>query len=127
MWEITVEKTGGYVVSRVILAVSAQIATSSFLLIINIPYWLPLGIWTGVISQFIPTIGTYLGGAFPALFGFSASTWDGIVVWYSSSCISRSRTILHTTHQQPHDEHPSRSRIRGRDHGWRSRRGTMAR
>ena len=35
----------------------------------DVPYWLPLGIWTGVISQFIPTIGTYLGGALPVLFG----------------------------------------------------------
>lgn len=80
VWEITVEKTGGYVVSRLILAVLASTVTSIFLFVIDVPYWLPLGIWTGVVSQFIPTIGTYLGGALPALFGFSSSVVDGLLV-----------------------------------------------
>jgi predicted PurR-regulated permease PerM len=80
VWEIAIEKTGGYVVSRLILAVFSAFFMSLFLLIIDIPYWLPLGIWTGVVSQFIPTIGTYLGGALPALFAFGSSTWDGILV-----------------------------------------------
>jgi predicted PurR-regulated permease PerM len=80
VWEIAIVKTGGYVVSRLILAVIAATFTSIFLFIIDIPFWLPLGIWTGVVSQFIPTIGTYLGGALPALFGFASSMWDGILV-----------------------------------------------
>ncbi|HVQ89386.1 MAG TPA: AI-2E family transporter [Actinomycetes bacterium] len=80
VWEITVQKTGGYVVSRLILAIISATATSAFLFAIDIPYWLPLGIWTGVVSQFIPTIGTYLGGALPALFGFSSSVLDGVSV-----------------------------------------------
>jgi predicted PurR-regulated permease PerM len=80
VWQIAIEKTGGYVVSRLILAVISAIFTSTFLLIIDVPYWLPLGIWTGVVSQFIPTLGTYLGGALPALIGFSSGTLDGILV-----------------------------------------------
>jgi predicted PurR-regulated permease PerM len=80
VWEVAVQKTGGYVVSRLILAAVASIATSTFLFVIDVPYWLPLGIWTGVISQFIPTLGTYLGGALPALFAFSNETLDGILV-----------------------------------------------
>jgi predicted PurR-regulated permease PerM len=80
VWEIAIEKTGGYVVSRLILAILSAFFTSIFLLIIDVPFWLPLGIWTGVVSQFIPTLGTYLGGALPALIGFSSSTWDGILV-----------------------------------------------
>ena len=80
VWEIAIQKTGGYVVSRLILAVLSATFTSAFLFIIDVPYWLPLGIWTGVVSQFIPTIGTYLGGALPALFGFASSTVDGILV-----------------------------------------------
>ena len=80
VWEIAIEKTGGYVVARVLLAVLSAFFTGLFLLIIGVPYWLPLGIWTGVVSQFIPTIGTYLGGALPALFGFGSSTLDGILV-----------------------------------------------
>ncbi len=80
VWQIAIEKTGGYVVSRLVLAVLAALCTSAFLLIIDVPYWLPLGIWTGVVSQFIPTLGTYLGGALPALIAFSSSTLDGVLV-----------------------------------------------
>ena len=80
VWEIAIEKTGGYVVSRLILAVLATVFTAGFLFIIDVPYWLPLGIWTGVVSQFIPTLGTYLGGALPALIAFSSDTLDGILV-----------------------------------------------
>ena len=80
VWEIAITKTGGYVVSRVILAILSAFFTAIFLFIIDVPYWLPLAIWTGVVSQFIPTIGTYLGGALPAMFGFGSSTLDGILV-----------------------------------------------
>jgi len=80
VWEVAVQKTGGYVASRLILAVLSAVITSVFLLIIDVPYWLPLGIWTGVVSQFIPTLGTYLGGALPALFAFSNSVLDGVLV-----------------------------------------------
>jgi predicted PurR-regulated permease PerM len=80
VWQIAIEKTGGYVVSRLVLAVLAAVCTSTFLLIIDVPFWLPLGIWTGVVSQFIPTLGTYLGGALPALIAFSSSTLDGVLV-----------------------------------------------
>ncbi len=80
VWQIAIEKTGGYVVSRLVLAVLAAVCTSTFLLIIDVPFWLPLGIWTGVVSQFIPTLGTYLGGSLPALIGFSSSTLDGVLV-----------------------------------------------
>ena len=80
VWQIAVEKTGGYVVSRLVLAILATVFTASFLFIIDVDYWLPLGIWTGVVSQFIPTLGTYLGGALPALIAFGSSTLDGVLV-----------------------------------------------
>ncbi|MCZ3389690.1 MAG: AI-2E family transporter [Actinomycetia bacterium] len=80
VWRIAIEKTGGYVVSRLVLAVLAAFSTSAFLLIIDVPYWLPLGIWTGIVSQFIPTLGTYLGGALPVLIAFSSSSLDGVLV-----------------------------------------------
>ena len=43
-------------------------------------YWLPLGIWTGVVAQFVPTIGTYLAIALPVLVGLtSAQPIDGVL------------------------------------------------
>ena len=61
------QKTGAFVVSRLLLALLAAFFMSLFLLIIGVPYWLPLGLFTGIVSQFIPTIGTYLGILLPCL------------------------------------------------------------
>lgn len=68
VWEISVEKTGGYVVSKVALAALSAFFHSAFFAIIGVPYWLPLGVLAGIVGQFIPTIGTYIGVALPALF-----------------------------------------------------------
>lgn len=67
-WDIAVKKTGGYVISKLIMAVVAGTAHAIFFSVIGVPYWLPLAIITGVTSQFIPTIGTYLGILIPVLF-----------------------------------------------------------
>lgn len=67
VWDITVQKTGAFVVSRLVLAFIASMFMAIFLALIGVPYWLPLGLFTGIVSQFIPTIGTYLGILLPAL------------------------------------------------------------
>ncbi len=78
VWSIAVDKTGGYVFSRLILALLSAIATAVFLVVLGVPYWLPLGIWTGLVSQFIPTIGTYLAIALPALIALSDQPIDAV-------------------------------------------------
>ena len=80
VWRIATEKTGGYVLSRLVLAVIAGVVTGLTLLILGVPFWLPLAIWTGVVSQFIPTIGTYLAIALPALVALAASPLDALWV-----------------------------------------------
>ena len=80
VWAITVEKTGGYVVSRLVLAAISSVSTGLFLLLLGVPYWLPLALWTGVIAQFIPTIGTYLAIAVPALIALSGQPIDALWV-----------------------------------------------
>jgi predicted PurR-regulated permease PerM len=80
VWEIAVEKTGGYVVSRLVLAALNAGATGVLLWAIGVPYWLPLAIWTGVVSQFIPTVGTYLAIALPALIALSDQPVDAVWV-----------------------------------------------
>ncbi len=67
VWDITVQKTGAFVVSRLLLALIAAFFMSLFLLVIGVPYWLPLGLFSGIVSQFIPTVGTYLGIMLPML------------------------------------------------------------
>ena len=80
VWEIAVEKAGGYVVSRLVLALVSAVLTGLFLWLLGVPFWLPLAIWTGVVSQFIPTIGTYLAIAVPALIALAGQPMDAVWV-----------------------------------------------
>lgn len=66
-WEVAIAKTGGYIYSRGVLALASAVATTIALEILDVDYALALGLWTGLVSQFIPTIGTYLAGALPVL------------------------------------------------------------
>jgi predicted PurR-regulated permease PerM len=68
VWTISVEKTGGYVVSKVLLAALSAVFHATFFWFVDVPFWLPLGLFAGIVGQFIPTIGTYIGVALPALF-----------------------------------------------------------
>ncbi len=68
VWTIAVEKTGGYVVSRLVLALLSAVAHAVFFWAIDVPFWLPLGFVAGITAQFIPVIGTYIGVIVPALF-----------------------------------------------------------
>jgi predicted PurR-regulated permease PerM len=68
VWTISVEKTGGYVVSKLVLAALSAVFHVTFFWFIDVPFWLPLGVFAGIVGQFIPTIGTYIGVALPALF-----------------------------------------------------------
>ncbi|WP_083884330.1 AI-2E family transporter [Nocardia higoensis] len=66
-WDIAVEKTGGYIYSRGLLALCSAIAHYAALRIFDVPSALALALWVGVVSQFIPTVGTYLAGAVPVI------------------------------------------------------------
>ena len=62
IWELAVQKTGGYIYSRVLLAVVCTIAHLVILLVLGVPFALPLALWVGITSAFVPVVGTYLGG-----------------------------------------------------------------
>ena len=79
VWDISVRKAGGFVISKLALATIASAAHVFFFWIIDVPYWLPMGIFAGFVSQFIPTIGTYIGIIVPALFAAFENPWN--VVW----------------------------------------------
>ena len=49
-----------------------------FFMAIGVPYWLPMAIITGIVSQFIPAIGTYLGILIPVLFTLFSQPLDAI-------------------------------------------------
>ncbi|MFJ5679260.1 AI-2E family transporter [Streptomyces sp. NPDC093097] len=80
-WEIAVAKTGGYLYSRGLMALISGVAHYVLLEILGVPYAPALGIWVGLISQFIPTIGTYLAGALPILIAFTVDPWYALWVF----------------------------------------------
>ncbi len=69
VWRLTAEKTGGYVAARVVLGTINAVTSGIVFFVIGLPYWLPLAIWTGVVAQFVPTIGTYIAIVLPVLVG----------------------------------------------------------
>ena len=69
IWQLALTKVGGYVAARCVLAAICGSITAAFLAIIGMDYWLPLGIWTGVVAQFVPTVGTYIAIALPVAVG----------------------------------------------------------
>ncbi|MFV2175960.1 AI-2E family transporter [Actinomadura sp. LOL_016] len=66
-WEIAVDKTGGYIYSRALLALVSGVAHYIAMAGLGVPYAATLALWVGVLSQFIPVVGTYLAGAVPVL------------------------------------------------------------
>lgn len=86
-WEIAIDKTGGYIYSRVLLATISAIFHWAAFELANVPFALPLALWVGVMSQFLPVVGTYLAGALPLVIALLddpvTALWVlGIVVVY---------------------------------------------
>ncbi len=69
VWDTSIQKTGSYVYSRLILgALSAAFQAIAFWAI-GLDNALALGVFVGLVSQLIPNIGTIIGGALPVLVG----------------------------------------------------------
>jgi predicted PurR-regulated permease PerM len=75
VWDIATQKAGGYVISRGILALVSAAFHGIVFLLVDLPYWLPLALWVGLVSQFVPTIGTYLAGALPITIALVQGEW----------------------------------------------------
>jgi predicted PurR-regulated permease PerM len=79
-WEVAIDKTGGYLYSRLLLAVVSGIATFIMLSVLGVPFAVPLAVWMGIVSQFIPTIGTYIAMALPLIVAVVQSPVDALVL-----------------------------------------------
>ena len=80
VWDLAIRKTGGYIYSRGILALLSAAAHWIAFEIIDLPFPLPLALWVGVISQFIPVVGTYIAGALPVVVGLLDDPKKGLAV-----------------------------------------------
>lgn len=80
VWDTMAEKVGRYVGARVLLATVNATCTAIVFALIGMPSWLALALWTGIVAQLIPAIGTYLSIALPVLVGaLSPNPWLGLI------------------------------------------------
>jgi predicted PurR-regulated permease PerM len=77
-WEVAIDKTGGYLYSRLLLAVINAAFTFVVLQVLGVPFALPLAIWQGFVSQFIPVVGTYIAAAVPLLVVLLEDPWGAL-------------------------------------------------
>jgi predicted PurR-regulated permease PerM len=78
-WDLAIEKTGGYLYSRCILAALSTAFHAVALWVIGVPFAIALAFWVGIMSQFIPVVGTYIAGALPVLIGLIHDPVQGLV------------------------------------------------
>ena len=67
IWDLAMDKTGGYIYSRTVLATLSTLLHWIAFVVLDVPSPLALAMWVGVVSQFIPAIGTYIAGVLPVL------------------------------------------------------------
>ncbi len=69
-WEIAVNKTGGYLYSRALLALLSSFFHWIAFQAIGTPAPIAMALWVGVVSQFLPVVGTYVAGVLPIILSF---------------------------------------------------------
>jgi predicted PurR-regulated permease PerM len=79
-WDIAINKTGGFLYSRAVLALLS--AGSHWVLFQSLGTKAPvaLALWVGLISQFLPVVGTYIAGVLPILVTLLDSPLDAVIV-----------------------------------------------
>ncbi|MGW5437690.1 AI-2E family transporter [Nocardia asteroides] len=77
-WDLAIDKTGGYLYSRVLLAIVSAVVHGVFLAILGLPNPVALGVWFGVIASFIPTFGTYLAAILPVFVALTVDPMDAV-------------------------------------------------
>jgi predicted PurR-regulated permease PerM len=80
IWDQAIEKTGGYFYSRLLLAAINGTGMYIVLRVLHVPFAAPLALFEGIISEFIPVVGTYIAGALPVLVALLFSPKDALGV-----------------------------------------------
>jgi predicted PurR-regulated permease PerM len=63
-----------------LLALFSGLATFFILTALGVPFAVPLAVWMGLVSQFIPTIGTYIAMALPLLVAVVQGPSDALIL-----------------------------------------------
>lgn len=76
--DVAIDKTGGYLYSRLLLAAISAGVTFVALQVLGVPFAVPLALWQGLVSQFIPVVGTYIAAAVPLGVALLEDPWSGV-------------------------------------------------
>mgnify|MGYP001811742447 CR=1 FL=1 len=79
-WELAITKTGGYLYSRALLALLSAFFHWVVFQAAGIQAPIPLAIWVGLVSQFLPVVGTYIAGLLPVVLTFLDSPGRAVIV-----------------------------------------------
>jgi predicted PurR-regulated permease PerM len=69
-WELAINKTGGYLYSRALLALLSAVFHWIVFQSLGTAAPVALALWVGVMSQFLPVVGTYIAGVLPVVLTF---------------------------------------------------------
>jgi predicted PurR-regulated permease PerM len=79
-WQMAIDKTGSYLYSRTLLAAVSTVVHWLAFEVIGSPAPLATALWVGVISQFVPVLGTYIAAVLPLLLTFLESPGQAVFV-----------------------------------------------
>jgi predicted PurR-regulated permease PerM len=79
-WELAINKTGGYLYSRALLALLSALFHWIVFQAADVQAPIPLALWVGLVSQFLPVVGTYIAGLLPVLLVFLDSPVKAVIV-----------------------------------------------
>jgi predicted PurR-regulated permease PerM len=80
IWELAANKTGGYLYSRALLALLSAIFHWIVFQSVGTAAPIALALWVGIVSQFLPVVGTYLAGVLPLVITFLDSPLKALIV-----------------------------------------------
>jgi predicted PurR-regulated permease PerM len=79
-WELAITKTGGFLYSRALLAILSAFFHWILFQSVGAPAPIAMALWVGLVSQFLPVIGTYLAGVLPVLLTFIESPTKALII-----------------------------------------------
>ena len=79
-WELAINKTGGYLYARLLLSVRSAVFHWAVYAAAGVRSPVALAQWVGLVSQFLPVIGTYIAGILPVLITFLDSPVRALIV-----------------------------------------------
>jgi len=81
-WDEAIRQTGGYFYSRMLLMIINSTGFFFTMVLVGMPvgFAIPLAVFGGFVSVFIPAIGTYIGGAVPILLTLAVQGWTAALI-----------------------------------------------